>query len=96
MAYRMLRGAGIAPPWIEADKDARAALGRLDALIARAPRTGSIGRERLRAAVREAVDAANRAIERVNAEAPTDRQHRRPLDPAAELGRLEGSFPAGK
>ena len=35
------------------------------------------------------VDAANRAIARVNAEAPTLRQHRRPLDLAAELERLE-------
>ncbi len=34
------------------------------------------------------VDAANHAIERVNAEAPTDRQHRRRLDLAAELDRF--------
>jgi len=40
------------------------------------------------------VAAANRAIERVNAEAPTDRQHRRRLDPAAEAERLERAFTA--
>jgi hypothetical protein len=31
----------------------------------------------------------NAAIARLNAEAPTDRQHRRPLDIAAELARLD-------
>jgi hypothetical protein len=35
------------------------------------------------------VAEANRAISRVNSEAPTLAQHRRPLDPAAEAGRLE-------
>jgi hypothetical protein len=35
------------------------------------------------------VDAANRAITRVNVEAPTTRQHRRSLDLDAELDRLE-------
>jgi len=34
----------------------------------------------------------NRAIERVNAEAPTDRQHRRPLDAVVETERLELAF----
>jgi hypothetical protein len=92
MAHRMLRDAGMAPPWIEADKDARAALARIDDLVAQAPRTGPLGRQRLRAATRSAVEAANRAIERVNAEAPTDRQHRRPLDLAVELIRVERAF----
>jgi hypothetical protein len=34
------------------------------------------------------VDDTNRAILRVNIEAPTDRQHRRPLDLEIELARL--------
>jgi hypothetical protein len=34
----------------------------------------------------------NRAIERVNAEAPTDRQHRRLLDPGEAGDRLERAF----
>ena len=93
MAFRMLRDAGYAPPWIEADKDARAGVDRLEALIGQAPRTGPSARDRLRRAVRDAVDDTNRAIERVNAEAPTPRQHRRPLDLAAELDRLERAFP---
>ena len=44
------------------------------------------------AAFERVVAEANRAIERLNAEAPTDRQHRRPLDPEAELARLEAAF----
>jgi hypothetical protein len=46
----------------------------------------------LRGEFRRVVEAANRAIARLNAEAPTDRQHRRPLDEAAELARLEAAF----
>lgn len=92
MAFRMLRDAGSAPPWIEADKAARHGAARVETLIGQAPRTGVAGRDRLRRAVRDAVDDTNRATERVNAEAPTVRQHRRPLDLAVELDRLERAF----
>jgi hypothetical protein len=94
MAHRMLRNAGVAPPWIESDKAARALLDRLDALISRAPTVGEMSPGRLRIEHAQLVDAANRAIARVNSEAPTDRQHRRPLDPLAERERLERAFGA--
>ena len=92
MAHRMLRNAGAAPPWIESDKEVRRLLGELDALVERAPRTAALSRERLRRDHASLVRAVNRAVERVNAEAPTDRQHRRPLDAAAEAERLERAF----
>jgi hypothetical protein len=92
MAHRMLKNAGIAPPWIESDKEARRLLGELDRLLARAPRVSPGGRDRLRREHAALVSDVNRAIERVNAEAPTDRQHRRPLDPASEAERLERGF----
>jgi hypothetical protein len=95
MAHRMLRNAGMAPPWIESDKEARRLLAELEALIERAPRTSPLSRSRLRSQVARVVADANRAIDRVNAEAPTARQHRRPLDPAAEAGRLERAFGEG-
>ena len=95
MAHRMLRIAGMAPPWIESDKEARRLLAELEALIERAPRTSPPSRGRERANLARIVDLANRAIARVNAEAPTARQHRRPLDPVAELERLERAFEAG-
>jgi len=89
LAYRMLRNAGAAPPWVESDKAARALLDQRDRLLARTARQGPSGLPRARVELTRIVDAANRAIARVNAEAPTASQHRRPLDLAAELDRLE-------
>ena len=92
MAHRMLKNAGIAPPWIESDKEARRLLAALGAMLERAPHASRLTRDRLRRDYLATVQAANRAIERVNAEAPTDRQHRRPLDTTAEVERLERAF----
>ncbi len=89
MAHHMLHSVGAVPPWIESDKEARRQLAALEALLERAPRTSPLSHRRARADLRTIVAAANRAIERVNAEAPTDRQHRRSLDPAVEAARLE-------
>ena len=95
MAHRMLKNAGAAPPWIESDKEARRHLAEIDRLLDQARRTSLISRAKLRKDFRGVVAAANRAIERVNAEAPTDRQHRRLLDPESEAARLERAFDAG-
>jgi hypothetical protein len=92
MAHRMLKNAGAAPPWVESDKDARRLIGRLGVILERAPRVSALSMDRVRREYASVVHAANRAIERVNAEAPTDRQHRRPLDPAVEADRLERAF----
>jgi hypothetical protein len=89
MAHRMLRSAGLAPPWIESDKEARKQLAALEALIERAPTISPVSHGKARKDLAHIVAAANQAIARVNSEAPTDRQHRRPLDPAAEAERLE-------
>jgi hypothetical protein len=89
LAHRMLRNAGFAPAWIEADKIARNELSALQELVDRAVRAGPIGREHARREVARRVEAVNRAIARLNAEAPTDRQHRRPLDLAGELERFD-------
>ena len=88
MAYRMLRNAGAAPPWIEADKAVRRLLERRDAIFARASRARAPS-HRDRAALEALVVEINAAIASLNAEAPTDRQHRRPLDLAAELARFD-------
>jgi hypothetical protein len=92
LAFHVLKGAGVAPPWIESDKEVRALIGRRDAILARAA-TGeapsSFARRRDRAALEELVTRINAGIARVNAEAPTDRQHRRPLSVAAELARYD-------
>jgi hypothetical protein len=80
MAYRMLKDAGVAPPWIEADKAVRAHVAELERLLGAASPTTEPGRRRRRAEIHRIVTATNAAIARLNAEAPTDRQHRRPLD----------------
>jgi hypothetical protein len=95
LAYRMLKNANFAPPWIEADKEVRALLARRDAVLEPAPRASAIGRRRDRDELIEIVRAANDAILRVNREAPTERQHRRPLDLEAELATLDRAHGAG-
>ena len=92
MAHRLLREAGVAPAWIESDKEARRLIAELDALIEHAPRMSPISQQRARGDLRRIVAAANAAIVRLNSEAPTDRQHRRQLDPVREAARLEAAF----
>ena len=88
LAYRMLKGASFAPPWIETDKEIRELLAHRDAILERAPRSSAIGHKRDEKELREVVQAANRAVFRLNHEAPTARQHRRPLDLDVELAAL--------
>ena len=88
LAHHVLKNAKMVPPWIATDREVRDLLERRDAILERAPRSSAIGRERDRAELTRVVEAANRAITILNAEAPTDRQHRRPLRLDEELGRL--------
>ena len=92
LAFHVLRNAGVAPPWVEADKEVRGLLDKRDAILAHAaadPAPSAFARRRDRAALEDLVAAINTAIARVNAEAPTDRQHRRPLVLAEELARYD-------
>jgi hypothetical protein len=96
MAHRMLRNAGVAPPWIEADKVARDRLLEIERLHERIATMSPLRRTRARIELKAMVEAANRAIARVNAEAPTDRQHRHFLDPAVELERFDRAAEASE
>jgi DnaJ homolog subfamily C member 28 len=91
IAFHLLKGQGYAPPWIAADKEARELLERRDAILARAagPAPSSVARARDRAELDDLVPRINAAIARVNAEAPSDRQHRRLLAAAEELARYD-------
>jgi hypothetical protein len=89
LAYRMLRNAKFAPPWIETDKEIRGLLTEREAVLARAPRSSAIGRERDRAELTRIVNAANAAIFRLNHEAPTLRQQRPLMELERELAALE-------
>lgn len=92
LAFHLLKNAGFAPPWIEADKAVRALLERRDVLLARAAGgspPSEVARRRDRTALEHLIAEANAAITRVNAEAPSARQHRRPLVLADELDRYD-------
>jgi hypothetical protein len=92
LAFHVLKNYGVAPPWIEADKEVRELLERRDGIFeraARGPAPTPSAHRRDRAALEDLVTRHNAAIARVNAEAPTDRQHRRPLHLAAELARYD-------
>lgn len=92
LAFHVLRNAGAAPPWVEANKE----LQRLDADRERLYRraAGAIERDRPthRRALTRLVEAHTDAVARLNAEAPTDRQRRQPLRLADELAQLERVF----
>jgi hypothetical protein len=88
LAYRMLRNANFAPPWIETDKEVRRLLEERDRILDRAPRSSELGTRRDVAELTALVATVNEAVFRLNHEAPTDRQHRRPLDLEQELERL--------
>jgi hypothetical protein len=92
LAYHVLRNAGVAPPWIESDKEVRELLAKRDAILERASREdapSAFTRRRDRVALENLVTRINAAIARVNAEAPTHRQHRRPLAVAEVLARYD-------
>jgi len=88
--FHVLKNAGVAPPWIEADKEVRRLLEERERILelARDART-EIARERYRRQLAALVAAANDAIDRLNAEAPTVAQHRRRLDAAVEIARVD-------
>jgi len=92
LAFRILKNAGVAPPWVEADKEARALLAQRDAIVKRASAGAaptSMARDRDKRAIRELVANANAAIAKVNAESPTLAQHRQRLDLDEELARYD-------
>jgi hypothetical protein len=92
LAFHVLKNAGVAPAWIQADKEVRDLLARLDAIITAAAAgspPSAFARRRAQAELERLVVGINVAIARVNAEAPTDRQHRRPLVLANELARYD-------
>jgi hypothetical protein len=92
LAFHMLRNAGVAPPWIEADKDVRELMGRLEAILERAASgepPSSFGRRRDREAIDDLVTRVNAAVGRLNAEAPTYAQQRRPLAVEVVIARYD-------
>jgi DnaJ homolog subfamily C member 28 len=88
LAFHVLRNAGVAPPWIEADKELRRLLEQRDALLQRATSASKLAGTVHHRQLAELVAAANRAIATINLDGP-QLVHRRPLDASAESAELE-------
>ena len=92
LAFRMLKNANVAPPWVEAVKEVKALLEQRDAIMERAAAGSAKSpemRHRERAALEELVVQINIAVARANAEAPGSAMHRAPLVAADELARYD-------
>jgi hypothetical protein len=92
LAFRVLKNAGVAPPWIEANKEAIELLAKRDAILQRAasgPRPSLFARNRDRQTLTDLVVRVNKAIAKVNAEAPPSTKRRLLLDVEQELERYE-------
>jgi hypothetical protein len=87
-ACLILRNAGFAPPWIEADKEVRRLETEIEALAAQARRAGPAARRRAELLLDELLDRHASAVDRLAVLAPTTRQHRRHLDRSAVIARL--------
>lgn len=92
MAHHLLRNAGVAPPWIEADKEVRALEDDIQRHVERATSAPPTAWARLSGRLDELVDQHDRAVTRLASLAPTPRQHRRRLDRAA----LRARFATGR
>ncbi len=98
LAFHMLKNAGVAPPWVEANKELSGLLARRDAIIERAasgPEPSHERRRRDRAALEELAMQINVAVARINAEAPSSAAHRAPLVLADELARYDAACRRG-
>jgi len=87
-ANHILRNAGAAPPWIEADKAVRRSLDAIEALIARAGRSPAAASPRLERELAKLADTHDAAVSQLEGLAPTVRQQRRRLDRAKSHARL--------
>ncbi len=93
MANHLLRNAGAAPPWIEADKEVRRSLDAIEALVARAERSPAVARRRLERDLADLAAAHDAAVSRLEGLAPTSRQQRRRIDGVMLHDRLLEALP---
>ena len=85
LGFRILKNANLAPRWIEADKEVRRLRVERDRLLERAAKASGLMQRHYRRQLQELVEAHNRAVDQVNAYAPSDRQHRRRMVLAEEI-----------
>ncbi len=92
LTHHILRNAGLAPPWIEADKAVRAVRSDIDATLIAAGRAVPSASDRLRQRLEELAEAHDQAVTRLNSLAPTPRQQRRHLDRHDIMSRFDGAI----
>ncbi len=95
LAFHILRTNDATPPWIAADREVRRCADRVERLLAdatalgRRPRTTPAARDRFRRRLEEALRDHARAVEALDATAPSVTLHRRRLDREATMARLD-------
>jgi hypothetical protein len=92
LAFHVLRNAGVAPPWIETDKEARRLRDAYDALLRRAWLAPLPIRATLRREVEQVVADHDSTVRRLDSEAPSVRNHRRPIGRERALAALDAAI----
>lgn len=92
LAFHLLRNAGVAPPWIETDKEARRLRDVHDALLRRAWLAPLPIRATLRRELEQTVADHDATVRRLNSEAPSVRNHRRLIGRETALAALDAAF----
>lgn len=92
LAFHLLKNAGVAPPWIETDKEVRRLRAQAETLLRRAHHASLPIRANLRRQLDETVTAHDDTVRRLNLEAPTIRNHRRAIGRDAALALLDAAF----
>jgi hypothetical protein len=92
LAYHLLRNAGVAPPWIETDKEIRRLREHAQELLRRGRGASLPIRAGLRRRLDETVTAHDELVRRLDLEAPSPRSHRRPIGRHAALTALDAAF----
>jgi len=96
LAYHVLHDAGMAPPWIEADKEVRALEADIERLIEKVVPLASPGAEaRLGRRLEELCVQHDHAVHRLASLAPSSRLHRRRLDRQGLQDRLVAALRRG-
>lgn len=98
LAFHILRTNRVVPPWIAADQEVRRCAASVERLLADATAAGQTGRRsatdraRFHARLARLVEEHDRAVEALNAGAPSLTVHRRRLDRDALEDRLARSL----
>ena len=92
LANHVLRNAGAAPPWIEADKEARRQLEAVETLLARAARSPASAGPRLERELDRLAERYDETVLHLEGMAPTARQQRTRLDRDTLRARLRDAL----